>query len=94
MPEGPSIGPRKLAQSDLDIPSAGLTDVSFWARNRHADAIAACLLLRAEPTCPTGGPRSQFDPLCENSKLQRETRMIFLRSILKLNLQFGCLKQS
>lgn len=30
MPEGSSIGPRKLAQSDLDIPSAGLTDVSYW----------------------------------------------------------------
>jgi hypothetical protein len=30
MPEGSSIGPRKLAQSDLDIQSAGLTDVSYW----------------------------------------------------------------
>ena len=30
MPEGSSIGPRKLAQSDLDISSAGLTDVSYW----------------------------------------------------------------
>jgi hypothetical protein len=35
MPEGPSIGPRKLAQSDLDIPSAGLTDVSYWQLFGH-----------------------------------------------------------
>jgi hypothetical protein len=40
MPEGSSIGPRKLAQSDLDIPSAGLTDVSYWQILNRSEMMA------------------------------------------------------
>src|ERR1700730_737295 len=38
------------------------TFATISARNGHADAVAACPLLRDELTWLGGGPRSEFDP--------------------------------